>query len=448
MFQIDLQTFQAGEWHDAMRLTFEAPELGFRSPCSFAYQNSYVLDNIDHLPSVLGRAVSAVAPLDWTLFRSPGAPAFLYDIVPSGAARRFLIKVVGRDKPQGVDADLYLLARCTPAPIGHLRVRQSVAAPLPATEVVRGFARDDVIHRDSTFLDYAYEQGAPIGGATGAGGEAPKLLMAEDRTGLLYPDATLPDEQAHAHWLVKFARNKGGQTDQDILRSEYHYYRALQQLDIDTVPVAGLALEEARKPSLWMRRFDRAITQDAAGQLRVQRLAMESVYSLCSVTIPGHAMQHTEVLQALARLWREVGQGAQIPAMVSDYLRRDLLNKILGNSDNHGRNTSIIRGESSVRLAPIYDLAPMVMDEEGITRVTKWPTPLEVAGMPAWAGICAALADLADPEWLFEQLRRDAARLRALPDLLAASGLPTATWRSPGVHLQRLDQSLTRWGLL
>jgi hypothetical protein len=40
MFQIDLQIFQAGEWRDAMRLTFEAPELGFRSPCIFAYQNS------------------------------------------------------------------------------------------------------------------------------------------------------------------------------------------------------------------------------------------------------------------------------------------------------------------------------------------------------------------------------------------------------------------------
>jgi serine/threonine-protein kinase HipA len=243
-----------------------------------------------------------------------------------------------------------------------------VASPLPVAQAVRGFARDDVTHRDSTFLEYAYEQGAAIGGATGAGGEAPKLLMAEDRAGLLYPDATLPDDRAHAHWLVKFARNKGSQTDQDILRSEYHYYRALQQLGVDTVPVTGLALEEARKPRLWMRRFDRAVTQDAAGQLRVQRLAMESVYSLCSVTIPGHAMQHTEVLQALARLWRDVGQAAQIPAMVSDYLRRDLLNKILGNSDNHGRNTSIIRGDTSVRLAPIYDLAPMVMDQS----LTTW----------------------------------------------------------------------------
>lgn len=42
----------------------------------------------------------------------------------------------------------------------------------------------------------------------------------------------------------------------------------------------------------------------------------------------------------------------------------------------------------------------------------------------------------------------DAERLRALPDLLAASGLPAATFRSPGVHLQRLDPSLATWGLL
>lgn len=32
---------------------------------------------------------------------------------------------------------------------------------------------------DQHFLEYAYEQGAAIGGATGAGGEAPKLLMTQ-----------------------------------------------------------------------------------------------------------------------------------------------------------------------------------------------------------------------------------------------------------------------------
>ncbi|KTC42479.1 hypothetical protein AO265_21260 [Pseudomonas sp. ABAC61] len=91
-------------------------------------------------------------------------------------------------------------------------------------------------------------------------------------------------------------------------------------------------------------------------------------------------MRHTEVLGILAELWRITGQESQLPELVADYLRRDLLNKILGNSDNHGRNIAIIRSEDAVQLAPIYDLAPMVMDEEGITRTLKWPGRMEVAG--------------------------------------------------------------------
>lgn len=70
------------------------------------------------------------------------------------------------------------------------------------------------------------------------------------------------------HWFVKFARNKAGKSDQDILRSEFHYYRALHTLGIETVQAEGLALEEGSKPSLWMRRFDRRVTE-----LGVERLA-------------------------------------------------------------------------------------------------------------------------------------------------------------------------------
>src|SRR5699024_2017316 len=209
----------------------------------------------------------------------------------------------------------------------------------------------------------AYEQGAAIGGATGAGGEAPKLLLTEAADGLLYPDASLADEHSAAHWFIKFARHKALATDQDILRSEYCYYRAIHQLGFSTVDQAGLALEEAHKPSLWMRRFDRRVDNQ-----QVHRFAVESVYSLLEVTAPGSYLQHLDVLKRLIRLWRAEQQESAIADLVLEYLRRDLLNQVLGNSDNHGRNTSIIRGEQAIRLAPIYDLAPMVMDDEGITR--------------------------------------------------------------------------------
>jgi serine/threonine-protein kinase HipA len=449
MYTLTLQIFAEGIWHDAMGLNFDSPEKGFESRCDFGYETPYLVESIEDIGSSFAKAVSARFPLDFEGKRS-NAPAFLHDIAPAGAAKRFLLAHLGRDKPADVSADLYLLARSTPAPIGNMRIKESAEA-VDQREPI-GFKRQDVISRDNRFLEYAYEQGAAIGGATGAGGEAPKLLLAQGKDGNLYPDAVLGDAAVTQHWFVKFSRSKGTRNDQDILRSEYHYYKALQKLGIETVAEQGLALEEATKPSLWMHRFDRQVTPQG-----VERFAVESIYSLAQITTPGSPMDHMEVIRLLAGLWRDAGQAHQIPNLVADYLRRDLLNKILGNSDNHGRNIAIIRDTASFRLAPIYDLAPMVMDDEGVTRTTKWPKELERAGEVNWRGVCQALADIADPNdplaalidlpGSFERLREDAGHLLALPDILTDSGLPDATMNHPRIALKNLEQRLKEWDL-
>ncbi|WP_416771083.1 type II toxin-antitoxin system HipA family toxin [Pseudomonas sp. RHF3.3-3] len=440
MYALTLQAYTDGIWQDAMTLIFESPEKGFEGRCRFAYKQSYLLDHIEDMGSPFACAVSANLPLDWDSMDDRQAPAFLQDIAPAGAARRFLIARVGREKPDDVNADLFLLGKSTPAPVGHLRVKESM--DVQDGREPMGFTRADVVARDNRFLEYAYEQGAAIGGATGAGGEAPKLLMSEDHNGLLYPDAVLDDRDVAQHWFVKFARNKSTQTDQDILRSEYHYYRALQVLGIETVSVQGLKLEEANRPSLWMQRFDRHVTEQGT-----ERSAVESVYSLAGVTVPGSRLKHLEVITRLVALWRQAGQGEQVEDLVADYLRRDLLNKILGNSDNHGRNTSIIRDQRGVRLAPIYDLAPMVMDDEGVTRSTKWARDIERGGEVDWRKACDALAGLVEPQAAFERLRADARHLLALPDILTDSGLPAVTMNHPLIALKRLGQRLRDWGL-
>lgn len=437
MYNLTLQIYGGGIWKDAMTLSFDDPSKGFLGPCRFAYKAGYVLDAY---PNSFSQGVSARLPVDFETFSLPEAPAFLHDIAPSGAAKRFLIAQLGRQKPEGLSDDLYLLGRSTPAPIGNLRIKESVAV-LEEGEAM-GFARGDVITRDQHFLEYAYEQGAAIGGATGAGGEAPKLLMTEDADGLLYPDAVLADEQARGHWFIKLARNQALKNDQDILRSEYLYYRALQGLGIDTVATEDMALEEANKPSLWMKRFDRRITGQG-----VERLAVESIYSLAGVTLPGSSMDHLEVITLLSALWSQAGQEEEIPDLVAEYLRRDLINQILGNSDNHGRNTAIIRSQDGYRLAPIYDLAPMVMDAEGITRTTKWSKSIERAGIVNWRAACNSLADILDPQQAFERLCHDAQQLRALPDMLRDSGLPDTTFNHPAIALGKLDERLTTWGL-
>lgn len=118
---------------------------------------------------------------------------------------------------------------------------------------------------------------------------------------------------------------------------------------------------------------------------------------------------------------------------------------------------SVVETLNAFRLAPIYDLAPMVMDDEGVTRTTKWPRDLERAGDVDWQGVCIAIADtaklgealagLVDTSILFERLREDARRLAALPDILTASGLPHRTMNHPSIHLKNLKQRLKEWDL-
>ncbi|MFD2645900.1 type II toxin-antitoxin system HipA family toxin [Pseudomonas japonica] len=441
MYPLTLQLYAQGKWQDAMTLNFAQPENGFLGPCQYAYVSGYVRSNLEAYQSTFEKAVSVNLPVDFDSHRSNKAPAFLHDIAPSGAARRFLLRHMVREKPEGVSDDIFLLTRSAPAPIGNLRIKESVE--VLDTSAPMGFSVDDVVTRDQRFLEYAYEQGAAIGGATGAGGEAPKLLLTEGREGLLYPDAVLDDGQATCHWFVKFARNQALADDQTILRAEYLYYKALRQLGIDTVETAEQGLKEAAKPSLWLKRFDRK-----TGASGVERLAVESVYSLTGVTEPGSQMDHLEVIEALASLWIRAGQKDQVPDLVAEYLRRDLINKILGNSDNHGRNTAIIRSGDKLRLAPIYDLAPMVMDAEGITRTTKWASPVERGGEVDWLAACRLLEPLVDPQQVFERLRHDARALMALPDLLVDSGLPETVMSHPAIALKNLEQRMKGWGLL
>lgn len=433
---LTIQTYVEGHWRDAMALSVSSLKSVEASPCSVSYDQPYLIDFIDRLETLFEPAVSVNLPLNWNPVDSKGYPPFVFDIIPAGAARKSLENRFGGEKPDGMDMDFFLLGRCTPSPIGHLRVKESFEHVDQTRR--EAFARQEVVDRTNDFLEYAYESGAALGGATGAQGEAPKLIMVEGEDGALHADAMLPDELARRHWLVKFARNQVTERDKNILRAEYHYYKAISRLGLNTLATDGLVLEEADKPSLWMRRFDRRVDNGV-----VERLPVESIYSVCGNTRPGSKMNHEDVLARLIDLWRTNGQDRELEELVFEYLRRDLLNRILGNSDNHGRNTAIFRYRGRFELAPIYDLAPMVLDPQGITRTTKWRP--EHLGNPDWRAICEYFQDLVSPDVLFERLRGAAEMFRGLPDLLV--DLPEEVRQAQSIPLNNLDRRLTEWGL-
>lgn len=434
--ELTIQTHVAGRWRDALVLSITDIRHVGEARCTTAYLQPYLVDFIGDLDSLLEPAISVNLPVNWNLVETKGYPAFVYDLMPAGAARRSLEKRFGGEKPEGVDLDFFLLSRCTPSSIGHLRVKESFEHVDQTRR--EAFPRREVVDRTNDFLEYAYESGAALGGATGAQGEAPKLLMVEGVDGALYADAMLSDDLARRHWLVKFARNQVTERDKNILRAEFHYYRAVSHLGLNTVSTDGLVLEEAEKPSLWMPRFDRRVDQGA-----VERIPVESIYSVCANTVPGSRMNHEDVLGRLIGLWTSNNQIDELEELVFEYLQRDLLNRILGNSDNHGRNMAIFRYHGRFELAPIYDLAPMVLDPEGVTRVTKWRP--EHMGSPDWRAVCNYFHAITDPAALFERLRAAAQRFRALPDLLV--DLPAEVRQARTIPLNNLDTRLAEWGL-
>jgi serine/threonine-protein kinase HipA len=235
--------------------------------------------------------------------------------------------------------------------------------------------------------------------------------------------------------LVKFARGKTPR-DQLILRSEYVYYQALARLGIATIPTDGLELREGQNgPSLWLPRFD--VRREAGREVR---LGVESMYSLLAAG-PGARPRHQDVLAAL----RKVVPPRDWPALLVDYLQRDVLNLVFGNSDNHGRNTSVLKSAGAVWLAPVYDFAPMKMDLEGVTRTTHWGS-FERGGEVDWRGLLPTFG--AHEALVRGGLRVLAEKLTSLPTLLGELGLPRETLEFPGLGLLRTEERLRTWGLL
>jgi hypothetical protein len=56
-----------------------------------------------------------------------------------------------------------------------------------------------------------------------------------------------------------------------------------------------------------------------------------------------------------------------------EFVLRDLLDVALGNTDNHARNTSVLKWpDGRIELSPLYDFAPMILDRRMVARVSRW----------------------------------------------------------------------------
>ncbi|UTA81547.1 type II toxin-antitoxin system HipA family toxin [Halomonas sp. XH26] len=447
--KLTIQVHFEQAWHDAAELSLPNPEQGTRGESRLRYVTDYAVEWLfqDDL-----HACSMRLPIELMLtHESPHWFGFLEDIMPAGASRRFWVNYLGlHDLPVG-QQDAELLARGTIAPVGNLRIKESVP-DLTVKKALeeRRFPLQSVVERQVDFLEYAQQMGAASGGATGAGGEAPKLLLRLTNDDHVWID-TWQDENHRPDlpMLVKFPRGRRSADDCDILRAEYHYYQELASLGVATIDTEQMRLVEGeRYPSLWLPRFDMQYLDGTW-----VRYGLESVYSLVGAA-PGTFLHHGETIRQLISLlsaqYRVQEQGAVFEGerFALEWIKRDLLNIAFGNSDNHGRNTALLKRLDSIELAPVYDFAPMKADPEGVTRTTQWGTPLEVGGEYDWRGIADTLADVVDPERVMEELRALALKLEGVDERLAARGVPPRILDMPAVGLRTINTRFKRWGLL
>ena len=196
--------------------------------------------------------------------------------------------------------------------------------------------------------------GAISGGATGAGGEAPKLLLRCSSDSEVWID-TYQDsfQNVDKHYLVKFPRNQRSNDDCDILRAEFHFYKELTAMGMDTIDVTDMKLREgAHYPSLWLSRFD-VYWQGNSWQ----KHGLESVFSVLNKPA-GSYLNHFDVLTKLCALLSGRDSGFDTRSFVCEWLKRDLLNIAFGNSDNHGRNTALLKKPTAYRYHLSMTLRP------------------------------------------------------------------------------------------
>jgi serine/threonine-protein kinase HipA len=404
-----IQAFVDRRWRDIASVTVFGPvERGWQASTYTGYELDYAVGHMNR------RDLAALAwsfPVGIEPRQLVTWPAFLIDLLPQGYGREELLKQLGLPETTEAGGDWALLNAGAGNPIGHLRVKEARAWLDERTRNdLQGFSLEEVAARGEHFSEYLAQHGLFVAGSSGVQGEWPKILLAQGRDGLLYLDHALPDEDAAAHWLVKFGRGKN-EGLAAILRHEAPYMQLARHLGLRVH--ADLQL---RDRALFIPRFDRRVTADG-----VERYAQESLAALCDVPGFGIAPSHNE---ACARL---VAAATDPQAELIEYLRRDIANVALGNKDNHARNTAFQRrNDGSIGLTPVFDFAPMMLHPDGIARRMRWAH--DDNGAPRWASVVQQAAEATGiaPEPIVQALRDMAGPMKELPRFALHAGVEQA----------------------
>jgi serine/threonine-protein kinase HipA len=404
MEECTLQIFVEGDWRDAAALTLVGDAArGIQAQTFLSYEANYALERFSKSDAA---ALSVNCNVSLEITSTPAWPAFLLDLLPQGYGRKELLKQLQRDENAGPSADWDLLCSGAGNPIGNVRVKEAHAWVMERTAGrVLGFTIEDVAARAGDFNEYLAQHGLFLAGSSGVQGEWPKILLTRARDGLFYLDHALPDQEADKHYIVKFGRGND-QALSDILRCEAPYMQLARQLGLNVHDDLIL-----RERALFIPRFDREVVDG-----RVMRHGQESLASVCGISQFGEVPSHNDFLSRLSTHANDMAKET------IEYVKRDIANVVLGNTDNHARNTAIQRREDGhIGLTPLFDFAPMFMHPDGIARRMRWER--DDGGAPQWASVIEQVGTFVNEEDFKTALQQMIEPLGTLMDEAYALGI-------------------------
>ncbi len=400
--QCTIEIFERGQWKPCCLVAAETPEAGPLSPAVLTYLPSYLKDGA--LP------VSLRYPVRAEPFRLSRWPSFLLDLVPQGEGREYLLYEHHLHDGQAADWQTMLLGAINP--VGNLRIREAFEswremmvrkAPVWTS---RGFTVKEILERSEDFVEYLEEHGMLSAGTASLRGKIPKFLMTQGKDGLWYADAALPDDKAARHFLVKLSPGRN-LADWKILENEAAYMQVAKEMGLFVTEIPTW-----QSDMLFIPRFDRAVTEKG-----VSRYPQESVVSLCEIFDETAMPSQNEVMKTLR-------QFASDPLETTlEYLKRDIMNAALGNTDNHPANTAVQFTGDKVRLAPLFDFAPAHLSIDDIARSLEW---MDEQGeiLDNWGEIVGRLDVSAEERPLIRQeISRFGEKLAALEDIMKKAGV-------------------------
>ena len=349
MHKITLEIYIQNNWQEAATIEFKDISLGFKSPTKLSYQMSFIKDfgfNQVGLKALGENYPTKPAPKNLNRY-----PSFLLDIMPAGNAKKAWLKLLKLDK-NNPHSEFILLETGGFNAIGNIRVKRNQETPKSQSS---GFNLTTVANREKNFIKHLEEFGVPYYGGNSVGGESPKFLLAEDCDGYFHSDLAISDPNIKKNWIVKYPADTT-KNEKKILHNEFLYYEIAKWF--------GLRVGQDLKfqdDALFIPRFDRE--KDGENLLR---FGVESMASLLEADY-GDIYSQDKIFETIIKHSNNKTED------IKEFIRRDLLGLLLGDTDNHIRNTSLLKTpDNTIKLSPLYDFAPMFLRPGHIKRSSEW----------------------------------------------------------------------------